>query len=87
MRTRALTGGVALKSVGVFDTLALNVAFHEYESDRLGLDYGDELNLSLAAKIKTLSKGQKARCARTRHSLESIPSIPTEFPLPKTSLL
>ncbi len=50
-----LTGGVALKSVGVFDTLALNVAFHEYESDRLGLDYGDELNLSLAAKIKKFS--------------------------------
>lgn len=47
-----LTAGIALKSVGVFDTLGLTVAFHEYESDRLSLDYGDELNLSLAAKIK-----------------------------------
>jgi hypothetical protein len=47
-----LMAGVSLKSTGVFDTLALSVSFHEYESDRSSLDYGDELNVSLAAKVK-----------------------------------
>lgn len=47
-----LTAGVSLKAVGVFDTLGLSASFHEYESDRLGLDYGDELDVSLAAKAK-----------------------------------
>jgi hypothetical protein len=47
-----LTAGLTLKSVGIFDTLGLIAVFHEYESDRLSLDYGDELDLSLAVKIK-----------------------------------
>jgi hypothetical protein len=50
-----LTGGITLKSVAVFDTLALSAAFHEYESDRLNLDYGDEMDVSLTAKIRKFS--------------------------------
>lgn len=52
---RYVTAGVTLKSVGVFDSLGLSAAWHDYESDRLGLDYGDELNVSLAAKIKKVN--------------------------------
>jgi hypothetical protein len=45
------TASVSLKKVGVFDTLGLVVTYHEYETDRTSLDFGDELNLSVAAKI------------------------------------
>jgi hypothetical protein len=55
LEDKYLTAGVALKSVGVFETLSLSAAFHDYEAERLNLDYGDELNISLAAKIKKVN--------------------------------
>lgn len=50
-----VTGGVTLKAVGPFATMSLNLAFHDYAAQRVGADYGDELNLSLAAKYKKLN--------------------------------
>jgi hypothetical protein len=38
--------------VGPFDTLGLTATYHIYGSDRLNLDYGNEVNLQLAAKMK-----------------------------------
>jgi hypothetical protein len=34
------------------DSLALTATYHDYKSDRLSQDYGDEINLQLLAKIK-----------------------------------
>jgi hypothetical protein len=50
-----LTGGVTLKGVGALDTLALSAAYHEYEAERLNQNYGDEVNISLAAKYKRVN--------------------------------
>jgi hypothetical protein len=50
-----LTGGVTLKGVAALDTLSLIATYHDYEAERLDLDYGDELNLSLAAKYKRVN--------------------------------
>ena len=38
------------KGVGPLDTLTFVAAYHDYESTRLGIDYGSEANVSLAAK-------------------------------------
>ncbi len=50
-----LTAGLTLKAVGAFDTLTLGAAFHDYDAERVSADYGDELNLSVAAKYGKLS--------------------------------
>jgi hypothetical protein len=55
LEDRYLTGGVTLKGVGVFDTLNLSAAWHEFDSQRLSLDYGNELDISLAAKYKRVN--------------------------------
>jgi len=46
------TGSVTLKGVGTLDTLAMIAAYHDYEAEQISADYGEEWNLSLAAKIK-----------------------------------
>ncbi len=38
------------KGVGPLETVTAIVAYHTYESDRLSVDYGSEINASLAAK-------------------------------------
>lgn len=38
------------KGVGPFDTITLVAAYHQYEPEHVSGDYGDEWNLSLAAK-------------------------------------
>lgn len=43
---------VTYKGVGPLDTLTAVAAYHLYESERLNIDYGNELNLSLAAKYQ-----------------------------------
>jgi hypothetical protein len=43
---------VTLKGVSVFDTLGVVASFHEYEAEHISRDYGDEWNISLAAKHK-----------------------------------
>ena len=40
------------KGMGPFDTVTLIAAYHLYEPEHVSGDYGDELNLSLAAKYK-----------------------------------
>ena len=44
--------GYGFKKVGPFETLGLTAAYHRYGSDRLGLRYGDEINLQAMAKMK-----------------------------------
>lgn len=51
LEDRYVTAGANFKAVGMFDALGLAVQFHEYEGERIGLDYGDELNVSLSAKV------------------------------------
>jgi hypothetical protein len=50
-----LTAGVTLKSVLGMDSLALVASRHDYETERTGVDFGSEINLSLAAKVKKVS--------------------------------
>jgi hypothetical protein len=38
------------KGVGPLETLAINAVWHKYDSQRGGLDYGDELNLQLQGR-------------------------------------
>jgi hypothetical protein len=55
LEDKYLTGGVTLKGVGVLDTLTVSAQYHDYKAERLDLDYGDELNVSLAAKYKRVN--------------------------------
>ncbi len=50
---RDLYGGVAYgwKGVGPFTTLGVQAAYHRFTSDRLSLDYGDELDLLASAGL------------------------------------
>jgi hypothetical protein len=34
------------------DAISLTAVYHDYDSDRLSLDYGDEINLQLSVKVK-----------------------------------
>lgn len=49
------TFGVTLKGAGLLDTLGLVVALHEYQAERTTADLGEELNLSLSAKLRKVS--------------------------------
>jgi hypothetical protein len=40
------------KGVGPLETLAINAAWHKYDSQRGSLDYGDELNLQLQGRYR-----------------------------------
>jgi hypothetical protein len=40
------------KGVGPLDTLAFNAVWHDFESDRLSIDYGSELDLQLTGKYR-----------------------------------
>ncbi len=51
LRDLYVTGGYGWKKVGPFDQIGVNAAYHQYDSDRLSLDYGSEINLQLAAKF------------------------------------
>lgn len=44
--------GYTVKKKGAFDVIGLTAAYHRYESDRLDIHYGDEINLQLMAKVK-----------------------------------
>lgn len=43
------------KGVGPFDTITAVGAYHSYRAERISGDYGDELNLSLAAKYQRVT--------------------------------
>jgi hypothetical protein len=55
LEDKYFNAGVALKAVAGLDTLTLIAGYHDYEAERLNLDYGTELNISLAAKIKKVN--------------------------------
>jgi hypothetical protein len=42
--------GYLKKGLGPLETLTLTASWHDYESERLSINYGDELNLQLQAK-------------------------------------
>lgn len=46
------TIGYTKPNVGPFDSLAVLATYHDYSSDRLSLNYGDEVNLQVVAKRK-----------------------------------
>jgi hypothetical protein len=47
-----VTIGATVKKIAGLDSLAVIVGFHDYAAERISADYGDEWNLSLAAKFK-----------------------------------
>ena len=47
--------GAAFKGVGPLDTLGFVVSYHDYEAEHLSADYGQELDASVAAKIKRVN--------------------------------
>jgi hypothetical protein len=46
------TASVTLKGIASLDTLGFIASYHEYKAEQISADYGDEWNLSLAAKHK-----------------------------------
>jgi hypothetical protein len=42
--------GYTTKGVGVLETLTANAVYHQFDSDRLNIDYGSEIDLQLQAK-------------------------------------
>ena len=46
---------VNLKAVGGLDTLGFVLGYHDYEAEHISADYGSEVNVSVAAKLKKLS--------------------------------
>ena len=55
IKDQYVTGGISFKGVGGFETLSVTAAFHDYDAQRTSVEYGDELNLSVAAKFKKLN--------------------------------
>ena len=47
---RYLTLGYTTKGVGVLDTLSANAVYHQFQSNRLEIDYGSEVDLQVQAK-------------------------------------
>jgi hypothetical protein len=47
--------GVTLKGVASLDTLSIVTAYHDYQAQRIDADYGNEINVSLAAKYKRVN--------------------------------
>jgi hypothetical protein len=50
LERRYVTLGYTTKGVGVLDTLAANAVYHQFQSSRLAVDYGSELDLQVQAK-------------------------------------
>jgi Alginate export len=46
------TIGYTKLKVGPFDSIGVLATYHDYKSDRLSLNYGDEINLQVVAKLK-----------------------------------
>ena len=49
---RYVNAGFTLKGVGPLDTLSAQASYHEYEAERVSLDYGDEVNVQVQAKCQ-----------------------------------
>lgn len=52
LRNAYASFGYTKPKVGPFDSIAFAGAFHNYKSDRLGVDYGNEMNAQFVAKMK-----------------------------------
>jgi hypothetical protein len=46
------TIGYTKSKIGPFDSLGVLATYHDFTSDRLSLNYGDEINLQVVAKLK-----------------------------------
>ena len=71
---------VNLKAVGGLDTLGVVLGYHDYEAERISADYGSEVNVSVAAKLKKVNfmlkyadyqRGRAGRGARHREVLDA----------------
>lgn len=49
---RYVNAGVTFKAVGPLDSLSALLSYHTYEAERISADYGSEIDLQLAAKLK-----------------------------------
>lgn len=52
LRDTYVVGGYTVAKTAGFDSVGLSANYHEYRSDRLSQDYGDEWGVQLAAKLK-----------------------------------
>jgi hypothetical protein len=52
MDDRYLNVGFATKKLGMFDSLSVTVVYHDYQTDRMNTDLGNEVDLQLQAKWK-----------------------------------
>lgn len=50
LEDRYASAGLAMKGVGFLETLSATLAYHDFVSERLGVDYGDEVNLQVQAR-------------------------------------
>ena len=50
LERRYVTLGYLKKGLGILDTLAASATYHVFQSERLGVDYGSEIDLQLQAK-------------------------------------
>lgn len=63
---RYLTLGYSKQKVGAFDTLSITAGYHIYESQRLAIDYGSELNLQVQVKLQRFTGSIKYADYRAR---------------------
>lgn len=47
---RYLNAGITLQKVGLFDALSAQASYHDYDAERISLDYGTEIDVQLQAK-------------------------------------
>jgi hypothetical protein len=52
MDDRYANVGFSTKKLGMFDSFSTTLAYHKYETDRMSVDLGDEINLQVQAKWK-----------------------------------
>ena len=52
LERRYVTLGYLRKGLGILDTLTANAVYHKFESNRLDLDYGSEVDLQVQAKYQ-----------------------------------
>jgi hypothetical protein len=52
LERRYVTLGYTKKGLGVLDTVTANAIYHQFDSDRLNIDYGSEIDLQVQAKYQ-----------------------------------
>lgn len=52
LRDAYATGGYTFPKAGPFSALGLTATYHDYRSDRLGQNYGSEINFQISARCK-----------------------------------